>query len=180
MSSGWYQSPQFFSAPAPRRPRPVSPPTGESSGGRGPRGAGAPVTPADPWSPPLCLHLPPHWRPLKKLAWSLEVGGFRAWKPVSGAVGVGGPPREQPLPGGSRWLLAGGWLRDRAVIHRDCVRTHVTVGKPRQSLPLPPGAEGQGRAPLAEVQAGDPFRRSWAVGHRPLCRTCLPACRHLS
>ena len=53
--------------------------------------------------------------------------------------------------------------RDRGENQRDSVP--ATVG----------GMAGQGRAPFAEVQAGDPFSRCWGVGHhRPL--SDLPPC----
>ena len=45
------------------------------------------------------------------------------------------------------------------MIHLDCVKTHVTVGKIKEILSLPPWVEWQGRAgrPLLKSRLGTPF-----------------------
>lgn len=163
MSSGRCQSPRFC-RPSPRLPRPgerlpcpASLPTGESLGR--PRG-GAPGATCRPRlsSAPASSHLPPHLRLPKELLSSLKVGVSGRTNLSLARVGVGRPGTAlaRVVPGGLLEVVA---LGERAMIHLDCVKTHVTVGK--RSVRLCPchleqNARGAGR-PLLESRLGCPF-----------------------
>lgn len=152
MSSGWYQSPRFC-RPSPRSPAPC--PCGQVS----PRAAAGREAPGPRCPLPTpCLLC--RWSLLKKLLSSLKVGGFWVWKRFFGAVGVGRPhPR-----GGSRWILGGGWLWERAVIISDCVKTRGRGEAQTGPLPAPLGRMA-GQVARAGVQAGEiPFRGNGVWG----------------